>query len=89
MRKINYNYFYRGSLKMLNVVDLFSGAGGLTFGFYYKIKRTIIKSFPTVEFPNDVILEEEHKTINDYMDSTIMKYWNIYVTQKLPGYIYK
>lgn len=52
-------------------------------------KRTIIKSFPTVEFPNDVILEEEHKTINDYMDSTIMKYWNIYVTQKLPGYIYK
>lgn len=27
-----------GVVQMINIVDLFSGAGGLTFGFYYKIK---------------------------------------------------
>ena len=40
------------------------------------------------DFPDDVVLKEQGKTINDYMDPLILQYWNTYVLDKVDAYIH-
>ena len=42
----------------MRIVDLFSGAGGLTFGFYYKIKgnRFVRNRKNEIVFANEVLI---------------------------------
>ena len=40
------------------------------------------------DFPDDVVLKEQEKTINDYMDPLILQYWNTYVLDKVDAYIH-
>ena len=40
-----------------------------------------------VAFPDDVVLKERGKTIRDYMDPLILKYWDTYVLDNVDSYI--
>lgn len=42
-----------------------------------------------IDFPDDVMLRKEGKTIADYMDSDILEYWKTYVLDKVDDYISK
>ena len=51
--------------------------------------ETQLVRFPEDEIPDDVALNAQNKTINDYMDKDIKSYWNTYVTAQVEEYIKK
>lgn len=45
--------------------------------------------FQEIEIPDDVILRENNKTIKDFMNKDILKYWDVYVEANLESYLQK
>ena len=53
-----------------------------------KIKgETLLIPFPTPAIPDEVYLERNKETIQDFMDKDILQYWKTYVVKKLTTYM--
>jgi hypothetical protein len=48
-----------------------------------------IMLFPQPDIPSDIQLSQDHKTIKDYMDKDIVKYWDFYINKNLKTYLYE